>query len=280
MYSRPKIDAVLNRGAGPAVVEGGSRRAARHGRALRLRRVGQRQSANAPDPLAGPAVTTGRVRRPAPLPARTRPAGSSDPTACKTAGIALLLAAVVMVSSTTISRALLPKVPGLLMTPGLMLGAVGLALLTVPDVHAGYADRLLPAEILLGLGMGAVLVPALSTATTGVHAAEAGVASAVANTAEQIGASVGTALLNTVAASATASYLADRHHTKVAGLVHGYATAAGWAAAILLAAALIVGVLVNAGRPSGYAVATPYRAWVATGGSCPLGAPTRRTARG
>jgi hypothetical protein len=173
------------------------------------------------------------------------------------AGIAFLpLSAAVMVSSTTISRALLPKVPPrLLMAPGLTLGALGLALLTGMDVHGSYVDHILPAEILLGLGMGAVFVPAFSTATTGVRAAEAGVASAVANTAQQIGASLGTALLNTVAASATAAYLADRHHTEAAGLVHGYATAAGWAAAILLAAAVIVAVLVNAGRPSGDAVA-------------------------
>jgi hypothetical protein len=173
------------------------------------------------------------------------------------AGIAFLpLSAAVMVSSTTISRALLPKVPPrLLMAPGLTVGALGLALLTGLDLHASYVDHILPAEILLGLGMGAVFVPAFSTATTGVHAAEAGVASAVANTAQQIGASLGTALLNTVAASATAAYLADRHHTEVAALVHGYATAAGWAAVILLAAAVMVAVLVNAGRPSGDAVA-------------------------
>jgi EmrB/QacA subfamily drug resistance transporter len=168
------------------------------------------------------------------------------------AGMAFLpLSAAVLVSSTTISRALLPRVPPrLLMTPGLTLGAIGLALLTGLDVHSSYVDHILPAEVLLGLGMGAVFVPAFSTATTGVPSHEAGVASAVANTAQQIGASVGTALLNTVAASATTAYLANRHHTEVAALVHGYATAAGCAAIILLAAALIVGVLVNAGRPS------------------------------
>jgi EmrB/QacA subfamily drug resistance transporter len=171
------------------------------------------------------------------------------------AGLAFLpLSAAVLVSSTTISRSLLPKVPPrLLMTPGLMLGAVGLALLTGLDVHASYVDRILPAEVLLGLGMGAVFVPAFSTATMGVSPREAGVASAVANTAQQVGASLGTALLNTVAAAATTAYLAKGHHTEVAGLVHGFATAAGWAAVILLFAAVLVGLLVNVGRPSSHA---------------------------
>jgi hypothetical protein len=91
-------------------------------------------------------------------------------------------------------------------------------------------------------------VPAFSTATLGVSQRDAGVASAVAGTAQQVGASVGTALLNTTAASATAAYVATHHFAPVAdALVHGYATAAGLAAAILLAAAVAVGLLVDAG---------------------------------
>ena len=98
--------------------------------------------------------------------------------------------------------------------------------------------------------MGAVFVPAFSTATLGVGQREAGVASAVAGTAQQIGASVGTALLNTIAAAATVAYLAARPHASpAAALVHGYADAAGWAAAILLAAALLVSLLVTVGPP-------------------------------
>jgi hypothetical protein len=97
--------------------------------------------------------------------------------------------------------------------------------------------------------MGAVFVPAFSTATLGVGAREAGVASAVAGTSQQIGASVGTALLNTIAAAATAAYLAARPAaTTATALVHGYAVAAGWAAAILVAAAALTFVLITAGR--------------------------------
>jgi EmrB/QacA subfamily drug resistance transporter len=168
------------------------------------------------------------------------------------AGLAFLpLSAAVLASSTLISRALLPRLaPRWLMAPGLAVGAVGMATLAGLHPGAGYTAHILPAEILLGLGMGAVFVPAFSTATLGVDPRDAGVASAVAGSAQQIGASVGTALLNTIAAAATASYLvADPRAGLAAALVHGYARAAGWAAAVLLVAAAAVGVLVNAGPP-------------------------------
>lgn len=168
------------------------------------------------------------------------------------AGLAFLpLSAAVLASSTLISRALLPLLaPRWLMAPGLFVAAIGMTTLTSLQAGSGYAAHILPAEILLGLGMGAVFVPAFSTATLAVEPREAGVASAVAGTAQQIGASVGTALLNTIAAAATVSYLAAHVHSPLpAALVHGYARAAGWAAAILLVAALTVGLLVTARPP-------------------------------
>jgi EmrB/QacA subfamily drug resistance transporter len=171
------------------------------------------------------------------------------------AGLAFLpLSAAVLVSSTTISRALLSRLPPrTLMVPGLLIGAVGMASLTLLTSRAGYVERVLPAELLLGAGMGAVFVPAFSTATAGVGQRDAGVASAVAGSAQQIGASLGVALLNTVAAATTAAYLAAHRQAEVsAALVHGYATAAGWAAAVLLGAAVLVAALVNAGRPDGH----------------------------
>ena len=163
----------------------------------------------------------------------------------------LPLSAAVLASSTLISRALLPRLaPRWLMVPGLAIGAVGMATLTGLHAGAGYAAHILPAEILLGLGMGAVFVPAFSTATLGVGQRDAGVASAVAGTAQQIGASVGTALLNTIAAAATASYLGTHPQSAPAtALVHGYARASGWAAVVLLVAAAAVGRLVTTGPP-------------------------------
>jgi Bacterial regulatory helix-turn-helix protein, lysR family len=98
----------------------------------------------------------------------------------------------------------------------------------------------------------AVFVPAISTATSGVGPRDAGVASATANTSQQIGASLGVALLNTIAASATASYLVQHPSGSAAraeGLVHGYAVAAACATAIFLVAALQAGLLITTGRP-------------------------------
>jgi hypothetical protein len=69
------------------------------------------------------------------------------------------------------------------------------------------------------------------------------------NTSQQIGASIGTALLNTIAATATVSYLAARvrtAHVVTAATVHGYAVASGWAAGVLLLAAVVGGSLINA----------------------------------
>src|SRR5215472_552343 len=134
------------------------------------------------------------------------------------AGLAFLpMSAAVLASSTLVSRALLPKLaPRLLMGPGLLIGAVAMATLTLLRPGDGYAAHVLPAEILLGMGMGAVFVPAFSTGTLGVGQRDAGVASAVAGTAQQVGASVGTALLNTTAASATAAYVAAHHFAPVA----------------------------------------------------------------
>jgi EmrB/QacA subfamily drug resistance transporter len=169
------------------------------------------------------------------------------------AGLAFLpLSAAVLASSTLISRALLPRLsPRWLMAPGLVAAAGGMATLMGLHAGAGYAAHILPAEILIGLGMGAVFVPAFSTATLGVEPSDAGVASAVAGSAQQIGASVGTALLNTIAAAATVSYLAANPRMPLAAaLVHGYARAAGLAAVVLLVAAAAVGLLVTVGPPA------------------------------
>jgi hypothetical protein len=108
----------------------------------------------------------------------------------------------------------------------------------------------LPAEVLLGPGIGCVMVPAASTATSGVEPRDAGIASATLNTAQQIGASLGTALLNTLAASSTAAFLATNPATTRAdGLVHGYSAAAAAGAAFLVLGAIISGWLIDAPAP-------------------------------
>jgi hypothetical protein len=99
--------------------------------------------------------------------------------------------------------------------------------------------------------MGMSFVPLSSTALVGVEPKDAGVASALVNTTQQVGGSLGTALLNTVAASAATTYLAG-HVTSVAAVqsaaVHGYTTAFTVSAVLLAGAAVVAGVLIRASR--------------------------------
>ncbi|AEW94984.1 MULTISPECIES: MFS transporter [Streptomycetaceae] len=143
--------------------------------------------------------------------------------------------------------------PRTVMLSGLITAAAGMALLTLITPHTNYLAIVLPGVLLFGLGSGAALMPAVSMATHGVRPEDAGAASALVNTAQQIGGAVGIALLNTLAASATAGYLAGRTTTQAVqldGLVHGYTTGFWWSVAVLLLAALLAAVLVNAKPPT------------------------------
>jgi EmrB/QacA subfamily drug resistance transporter len=146
-----------------------------------------------------------------------------------------------------IASRLMPHVPPrALMAPGAVVAAAGMALLSQLHVDSAYLALVLPAEVLLGLGISCVMVPAFSTATHGVDPREAGVASAAVNTAQQIGGSLGTAVLNTIAITATAGYVGPR----AVALVHGFSVATGWGVVILVLGALAAGVLINAARPA------------------------------
>ena len=137
-------------------------------------------------------------------------------------------------SSYGLASRLMDKVaPRALVAPGLFVAALGLALLTQLTPSSGYATVILPAEVLVGLGIGCVFTPSIGVATSGVDPRQAGIAAATANTAMQIGSSVGTAVLNTGAVGATRVFVGP----PTAALVHGFATATGGAAA-----ALVVGV--------------------------------------
>jgi len=167
------------------------------------------------------------------------------------AGLAFLpLSAAVLFSSGAIASRLLPRVPPrVLVVPGFVVAAAGMGLLTQLPLNSDYLALVVPAEVLLGMGIGCVMVPAISTATRGVGPRDAGVAAAVVNTAQQIGASLGTAVLNTVAAAATAGYLASQGTvSRAAGLVYGYSIATGWGAAILVVAAVMAALVMNADR--------------------------------
>ncbi|MFE9612067.1 MFS transporter [Streptomyces sp. NPDC006012] len=175
------------------------------------------------------------------------------------------MVACMITGSTQIGARLMTRVaPRLLMGPGFLLAAVGMLLLAQLEIGSSYASVVLPAMMLLGLGMGTAFMPAMALATQGVQPRDAGVASAMVNTSQQVGGAVGTALLNTIAASATTAYIKDhiataatgpqRQLVQLQGIVHGYSSAIWCAVGILVVAAAIALTLVNAGRPGGGAV--------------------------
>lgn len=117
---------------------------------------------------------------------------------------------------------------------------------------------------MLGFGMGLTFLPVMSVATSGVAPKDAGVTSATVNTAQQVGGSIGTSLLNTIATTTTSTYLAshlaeaarqggltpaEKARIVATGTVHGFTVAIGWAAIILLVAAILAMVLVTARSP-------------------------------
>ncbi|HEX4062836.1 MAG TPA: MFS transporter [Streptosporangiaceae bacterium] len=176
-------------------------------------------------------------------------------------GVAFLpMIALIVVSANLSNIVLLPRFgPRPLVTGGMLLAAVGMVWLTRIGLHSSYVSAVLGPLLVTGLGFGFIVAPSMNTGTFGVPPEDAGVASATLNTGQQIGGSIGTSLLNTLAASATAGYITSHisPHTLVhgrpspqllgLGLVHGYTTAFWWAAAIFAAGAVISGSLMRWG---------------------------------
>jgi EmrB/QacA subfamily drug resistance transporter len=148
-----------------------------------------------------------------------------------------------------ISTRVLPRTgPRPLVPLGLGLSALGLVLLTRIGVDTAYATHVLPSLILIGIGFGMTMAPAFATATLGVPAGDSGVASAMVNTSQQVGGSVGTALLSTLAVAATSDFLADGGRGPELlreAAVEGYVTAFWWAAGIFALGALVCGSLLR-----------------------------------
>jgi EmrB/QacA subfamily drug resistance transporter len=157
----------------------------------------------------------------------------------------------IMISATTCQTKVLPRTGARpLVGLGMLLGAAGMIYLTGIGAHSSYATHVLPALLLMGVGFGLIFAPAMSSATLGVAPADAGVASAMVNTMQQIGGSIGTALLSTLAASATTSYVGARTPTPgvlADAAVHGYTTAFWWSAGIFLIAAVACTALLRPG---------------------------------
>ncbi|MGN9806575.1 MFS transporter [Micromonospora sp. L32] len=165
------------------------------------------------------------------------------------AGLASLpITAGVLISAGAASQ-LLPRVGAKpLMVAGAALAAVAMLSLTQIDVDSSFVAHLLPAQVVLGLGLGFTFVPLSSLALVGVPEHDAGAASATLNATQQIGGSLGTALLNTFFTSAVTAYLAGRipDPTTVAqATIHGYSVAFAWGAALILVAGLTTMLLIK-----------------------------------
>ncbi len=170
-----------------------------------------------------------------------------------TAGLAILpMVGGIMISSITGNVRLVPRFgPRPLVPVGMALGCAGMLYLTGLGPHSSYAAHVLPSLIVMGLGFGLIFAPSISTATLGVDPADSGVASAMVNVSQQVGGSIGTALLSTVAVTA-ANHFA-RTHRPVPGLaaqaaVHGYTTAFMWSAIIFALGAAVSAALLQ--RPA------------------------------
>jgi MFS family permease len=150
------------------------------------------------------------------------------------------------------SSKIIPRTgPKPVMVGGFSAATLGMLWLTQIGAHTSFTAHVLPAEILISIGMGLAFVPMSSTALFGVSPHDAGVASATLNATQQIGGSLGIALLNTVFASSTAAYLATRVDTpavREAAQIHGYVIGFVIGAAFLVVATLSALFLVKASK--------------------------------
>jgi EmrB/QacA subfamily drug resistance transporter len=169
-----------------------------------------------------------------------------------TSGFAFLPFSIGVIAGASIASRVLPRVgPRALMAVGLFMAAIGCAWFTQVGVATSFALHVLPGEIVMSLGMGLAFVSMSSTALYGVDSHDAGVASAAFNMSQQVGSSLGTALLNTIFATAVAGYVAA-HGTAAAvtaqAQVHGYTVGFWVSTSILAASALAALLIVKANR--------------------------------
>jgi predicted MFS family arabinose efflux permease len=154
--------------------------------------------------------------------------------------------AIILTATLVNTKVLARTGPRPLVPVGMLLAALGMVLLTGIGVDTAYTSHVLPSLILIGLGFGLIVAPSFATATLGVPRQDSGVASAMVNTSQQVGGSIGTALLSTLAVSATTDYIAA-HGPGPTAAVDGYVTAFSWAAAIFAVGAVVTGALLRSG---------------------------------
>ncbi|RIJ78431.1 DHA2 family efflux MFS transporter permease subunit [Nakamurella silvestris] len=163
-----------------------------------------------------------------------------------------------MIGGLMVSVQIVPSIVGRIgakvpVTIGMLVAAAGMLLLTNLDLQSTYAAHIMPGLIVVGLGLGAVMGTAFGAATQGVDADDAGVASAVVNTVQQIGGSIGTAVLSAVSASAATNYLVgkDLNPANAAqAAMESYITAFWWAAGIFALGGVVSAVMLRHGAPT------------------------------
>jgi MFS family permease len=173
-------------------------------------------------------------------------------------GLAYLpMTAAIMITATSVNIRFLAKVgPRPLLVLGMTLGALAMAWFAQLDADSSYAGHVLPGLVVMGVGMGNIFAPAISSATYGVLPTDTGVASAMVNTMQQVGGSIGTALLSSIFASAVTSYAES--HTPGPGLatdaaMHGYTVAFWVAAGVFAFGAVVVGTLMRSVKVQAHA---------------------------
>lgn len=155
-----------------------------------------------------------------------------------------------MVSSVGLSSVVAKVGPRILVTIGMLLAAGAMLLFTQLDLNSSYAGHVLPGLVIAGLGIGAVIAPSLGAATAGVDAEHAGVASASVNTFQQIGGSIGTAVLSAFAATAVDNYLEGKAPTpqnQALAAIESYTTVFWWAAGLFAVGAVLCGLILRSG---------------------------------
>jgi EmrB/QacA subfamily drug resistance transporter len=154
-----------------------------------------------------------------------------------------------------VASQLLPKFgPRALMVPGLIAAGAGMLMISRITPETSYTTHVLPALLIMSSGMALVFIPLTSTSLHGVSNHDTGVASAMLNTSQQIGGSLGTALLNTVAATATTTFAAA--NTQLGdklmpfAMTHGFTVAFKFSAVLLFIGAIVLFFFINIGKDS------------------------------
>jgi len=173
----------------------------------------------------------------------------------------LPMIAMLVLAAQLSTNILVPRFGPKVMVPfGMVLGAIGMAYLTHLNADSTYIADILPPLMIIGFAMGSIMPASMQTATLGVDGQFAGVASATVNTSQQVGGSIGTALLNTLAATAATDYIATHTPTTEAVIadaaIQSYAVAYWWGAAFFAFGAVLAALLFRR-RGDGLSLATP-----------------------